>query len=60
MLETNAAKFKSYELLILSTLLPANPEAVCTLITYDKTVMKIMADLQSYVLSLTKYMHEND
>ena len=39
LLEQDSAKFKSYELLILSVLLPANPESVRTLISFDKTII---------------------
>ena len=60
LLEENAAKFKSYELLILSLLLPSNPKAVCQLVSFDMTVMQIVSDLESYVHSLEKCARDSE
>ena len=43
---------KSYELYLLSILLPNDPELVRRFISFDGTVLKIIASLKTYVSSL--------
>ena len=60
LLEENQSQVKSYELMLLSILLPDNQATVQRFVSFDKTLLQIVNDLRAYVQSLLKSVVRSD